>query len=151
MSMLLSVFMHTHTHTHTHNFSKLTKVLLKITWEFPAERQLTLKQHGFEPQRSTYTQIFFNSKCYDPQLVASIDAEGPCIWRADSTYTIFWNIMEKKKTVWQLAVPEFVLQHSPEKGQGTEFLSVRQRVLRSGEGAGGSSIFWACWPLCNYQ
>ena len=47
-----------HAHTHTHNFSKLTKVLLKITWEFPAERQLTLKQHGFEPHRSTYTDIF---------------------------------------------------------------------------------------------
>lgn len=35
----------------------------------------------------------------------------------------------KRKKVCQLVVPEFVLQHSPEKGQGTEFLSVRQKVL----------------------
>lgn len=78
-----------HTQIHTYNFSKLTKVLLKITWEFPIERQLTLKQQGFEPHRSTYTQIFFNSKYYDPRLVESIDAEGPWICRADSTYTVF--------------------------------------------------------------
>lgn len=89
-SQFVYVVMCVHTHIHTHiNFSKLTKVLLKITWELPAERQLTLKQHGFEPHRSTYTQILFNSKFYDPQLVESIDAEGPWIWRANSTYTIF--------------------------------------------------------------
>lgn len=40
-----------HTQIHIYNFSKLTEVLLKITWEFPAERQLTLKQQGFEPQQ----------------------------------------------------------------------------------------------------
>lgn len=58
-SQFVYVVMCSHTHTHTHiNFSKLTKVLLKITWELPAERQLTLKQHGFEPHRSTYTDTF---------------------------------------------------------------------------------------------
>lgn len=36
--------------------------------------QLTLKQYGFEEHRSTYTQMFFNSK-YDTRTLSSADAE----------------------------------------------------------------------------
>lgn len=145
---------HAHIHTHKNNFSKVTKVLLKITWEFPEERQLTLKQQGFEPHRSTQTQIFFNRKYYDPRLVESTDAEGPWIWRADSTYTIFWNMMVingKEKDSMEAGCARLCFTTQPWERQGTESLSVRQQVLRSGWGADGPSMFWACWPLGNHQ
>lgn len=74
-------------------------------------------------------------KFYDPQLVESIDAEGFMDMEGQLN---LHNILKYDGNKWKrksmsAGCAEFVLQHSPEKGQGTEFLSVRQKVLRVGK------------------